>query len=118
MIASLLHDVEPNLIAGILCVVLVAIPAALWRWLKKHVAVPLQEVPAIVERQEAMQIKLDKAVEQIDLVSEQVHANHGTSLRDSTNRNEVLTRALAEHVGVDPDELVPPMPAVEAEPVR
>ena len=106
MIASLLHEIEPNLIAGVLCVILVAIPAALWRWLKKHVAEPLTEVPVIraTQLQTSADVKAMRA--DITALQEQMVPNHGSSLRDSNDRTEVLVRALADRIGVDAEALV------------
>ena len=104
--SSLLHDVEPNLIAGILCVILVAIPGALYRWLKKHVAEPLTEVPIIRATQLKTSADVSAMRADITALQEQMVPNHGSSLRDSNDRTEVLVRALAEQAGVDAEAIV------------
>ena len=104
------HSAESQAIAIVFGALVIGGFTIFVRWLKKHVVTPLQEVPAIVQRQEQMAHDLTGVLTDVAAVVSEVHANHGSSLRDSTNRNEVLTRKLCEHIGVDPDELVPPMP--------
>ena len=93
----ILSSIESSALAqtiAIVCgAVIVGTPVALWRYLRKNVVKPLQSVPAMQE--------------DLKVVKAEVFANHGSSLRDSVNRNEVLTRAVAEVVGIDPDMLVP-----------
>jgi hypothetical protein len=113
MIASLIDTVGPNALGGIIAALFILVVGWFFRWMRKHVAEPLQAVPGIVERQESMETKLNAAVSDIGAIKTEVHANHGSSLRDSVNRNEIVTRVIAEHVGVDPDTVVPPMPESE-----
>ena len=117
LIASFLRDTETQVLASLLAAALLGAAVSFHRWLKKHVAEPLTAVPGIVALQQEQERQLRDLKLEVKAISEQVHANHGTSLRDSANRNEVLTRELAKFVGVDPDSLVPPMPPAEAEPV-
>ena len=70
-----------------------------FRWMRKHIADPLQEVPVI----RAAQITMRADVLNIQ---EQLKPNHGTSLRDSNDRTEVLVRAVADRIGVDAQSIV------------
>ena len=106
---SLRSQVESNLLAILLSAIVLGSLAAARRYTNKHVVEPVKAIPQL--QADVLALKGDVAA-----IHAEVHVNHGTSLRDSTNRNEVLTRALAERVGVDPDTLVPPMPPVEREP--
>lgn len=96
MIASVLSSAEAQTLAIVAGAVICGTPVVIWRKLRKEVVEPLKSIP---------EIKHDIAI-----VKAEVFANHGSSLRDSVNRNEVITRAVAEVVGIDPDSIVPPGP--------
>ena len=116
MADSIVHTAEAQTLSLVAGAAFIASFGLLTRWMHKHIVRPLLVVPTIVTRQEAMTETLNALTSDVAAVKAEVHANHGSSLRDSTNRNEVLTRALAERVGVDPNALVPPMPSPEVEP--
>lgn len=79
---------------------------AFFRWLDKHVAGPLQEVPVIRATQLKTSADVTAMRSDISALQEQMVPNHGSSLRDSNDRTEVLIRAVADRVGVDAEAIV------------
>ena len=67
------------------------------RWAMKHVAEPLREVPILVRKVGAME-------EVLADVQSELKPNHGSSMRDSTDRSEQIAVQIAERVGVVPTE--------------
>lgn len=80
--------------------VILSVPVWLWRWMEKHLARPLRDVPVI--RKELVALS-----DRFRPIEEQFQLNHGHSLRDSNDRNEALTRAVAAQVGLDPETIAP-----------
>ena len=112
--ASILSSAEAQTLAIVAGAIILGTPVAIWRYLHKNVVKPLQAFPQLQEDiAAAVVVAADNKSQLIEmrsdlmLVKAEVFTNHGSSLRDSTNRNEVLTRAIAEVVGIDPDSLVP-----------
>lgn len=61
------------------------------RWTRRHIVSPLQAVPKIEQRMTTLEAEFSP--------------NHGSSMRDSLDRNERMTTALARFVGMPMDEL-------------
>ena len=93
MIADIASSSTSSFIGGLAVVVLVGLGGWLFRWLKKELR-PLRRVAIIEARQESM-MRTQKLV--VDAVST-LTANGGSSLRDSIDRNEVMTAEILKAV--------------------
>lgn len=101
-----LDAVGSEILAIIIAALIVGISGLSHRYIKHNVVEPLRAVPQIIERQEQTATAITDIQSDVRAVMAEVYTNHGTSFRDSANRNEVLTRAIAQVVGIDPDTLV------------
>ena len=94
MIGSALGGVEVNFLGGISVVVLVGLMGWGFRSIKKELK-PLKRVAVIEARQASMHRAQTLIVEHVATLA----ANGGSSLRDSIDRNEVMTREILKAVG-------------------
>ena len=94
MIASAVNGVEINFVGGLLVVIIVGLIGWGFRSIKKELK-PLKRVATIEARQESMMRTQALIVDQVSTLA----ANGGSSLRDSINRNEVMTREILKAVG-------------------
>lgn len=91
--SDFVSNVGPNFFGGMLVVTLVAVIGWFWRWIKAELQ-PLQEIPLIVARQESVMRTQDIIVAEVATLSQ----NGGSSMRDSIDRNEVMTSAILKQV--------------------
>lgn len=91
--SNFLSNVGPNFFGGLLVAILVGVIGWFWRWIKAELQ-PLQEIPTIVARQESVMRTQDIIVAEVATLSQ----NGGSSMRDSIDRNEVMTSAILKQV--------------------
>ena len=94
MIASAVGGVEINFVGGLLVVVLVGLVGWGFRSIKKELK-PLRRVAVI----EARQMSMDRVQKLIEEHVATLSANGGSSLRDSIDRNEAMTKEILKAVG-------------------
>ena len=66
MIANVLNSVGSNAIGGIIAGVVLIVLGGFFRWMRKHVADPLKEVPIIRATQLTMQTRLTSMDAKVD----------------------------------------------------
>lgn len=123
MQATVLGAAESEIIALIVAAAVLGAAGLFHRYIKKNVVVPLRAVPKLViDIATAVDVAADNGRRlgnletDVKAVKAEVFTNHGSSLRDSVNRNEVLTRAVAKASGIDADKLVPHQSPVDKGP--
>lgn len=112
--SNLASSIGSNALSGIIVIGFGAVVGGFWRWMRKHVAEPLKDVPIIKEDLADARSDVTIVMGQVSDLSQrfgpveaQFEVNHGHSMRDSANRNEDLTRAVANKVGVDAEQVAP-----------
>lgn len=91
--SNFISNVGPNFFGGLLVVILVGLLGWFWRWIKAELR-PLREIPTIIARQESMLRSQEIVVQEVATLSK----NGGSSMRDSIDRNEVMTSAILKQV--------------------
>ena len=115
MFGSISSDAVGQTIAIVAGGIILGFPVAAWRWGNKHVAKPLQKIEPLVEKVDNLDAKVDRMDTRLISVENQFHNNAGHSLRDQNDRNERLNRAMADHMGLDAEEVVIPPQEYERE---
>lgn len=70
-------------------VAVIGVLFSMFRWTNRHVAEPLKEVAVI--RTTQMEF-----VKTVNSIKSELHPNHGSSMRDSIDRNEAITNETAD----------------------
>lgn len=83
---------------GLFIVAVLGLGLAFHRWLKHNVAEPIKQVAVIADNQELIGRIVARMDSRLLVVESQVTNNGGASMKDSTDRNEAMTKAASDGV--------------------